>query len=131
MILPRHHRSTILAHARSQAPAEACGVLAGREGRVHRVYVLRNVAATPLTRFLADPEQQLQAFEDMEHRGLEMLAVYHSHPSSPAYPSPTDLAMATYPEVAHVIVSLSGRRPAVRCYTIAGGAVREEPLTTC
>lgn len=128
MILPAHHRATILAHARAEAPAEACGVLAGLQGRIRRVYRLRNVAETPLTRFLADPSQQLNAFEDMERRGLHLLGSYHSHPASPAYPSETDVSMAYYPGTRHVIVSLLGRRPTFRCFSIDKGAVTEEML---
>jgi proteasome lid subunit RPN8/RPN11 len=103
MILSPHHRAVIIAHAHAQAPQEACGLLAGAGGRVRRTYRLPNVSDTPLTNFLADPEQQLRAFQDTERRGLEILAIFHSHPASPAYPSETDIARAYYPQARHVI----------------------------
>jgi [CysO sulfur-carrier protein]-S-L-cysteine hydrolase len=129
MILPPHHRAAIIAHARGQAPQEACGVLAGAGGRVRRTYPLRNTSATPLTNYLADPEQQLKAFVDAERRGLEHLATYHSHPGSEAYPSETDVALAYYPQAWHLIVSLAGGRPKLRCFAIVSGHITEEPIT--
>jgi proteasome lid subunit RPN8/RPN11 len=129
MILPPHHRAAITAHARGQAPQEACGLLAGAGGRVRRTYRLLNASATPLSNYLADPEQQLRAFQDAERQGLDLLASYHSHPGSAAYPSETDIAMAYYPRARHVIISLAGGRRQVRCFTIVSGQVTEEPIT--
>lgn len=121
LIIPTRLRARIIAHARAEAPLEACGILAGVQGRVLRSYPLRNVAETPTTRYLADPSGQLATFGDLERSGLELLAIYHSHPASPAVPSPTDLSLALYPDACHVIVSLAGRRAVLRCYSIAGG----------
>jgi proteasome lid subunit RPN8/RPN11 len=129
MILPPHHRAAIIAHARERAPQEACGVLAGAGGRVRRTYFLGNTSVTPQSNYLADPGRQLKAFQDAERRGLELLAIYHSHPNSAAYPSETDIALAYYPEARHVIVSLAEGRPVVRCFAIVSGRVIEEPIT--
>ena len=129
MILPPHHQAAIIAHARAQAPQEACGVLAGAGGRVRRTYRLRNTSATPQSNYLADPKQQLKSFQDAERRGLALLATYHSHPGSAAYPSETDIALAYYPQARHVIISLAGGRPEVRCFAIESGQVTEEPIT--
>jgi proteasome lid subunit RPN8/RPN11 len=130
MILPPHHRAAIVAHARARAPQEACGVLAGSGGRVQRTYRMRNSSPTPQENYLADPEQQLRAFQDAERRGLDLLATFHSHPGSAAYPSETDIAMAYYPQARHVIISLAGGRPTVRCFAISDGLVAEEPITS-
>jgi proteasome lid subunit RPN8/RPN11 len=130
MILSPHHRAVIIAHAHAQAPQEACGLLAGAGGRVRRTYKLPNVSDAPLTNFLADPEQQLRAFQDTERRGLEILAIFHSHPASPAYPSETDIARAYYPQARHVIISLARGHPKVRCFAIEAGQVSEEPITS-
>jgi [CysO sulfur-carrier protein]-S-L-cysteine hydrolase len=129
MILPAHHRATIIAQARDQAPREACGILAGLGGRVRRTYPLRNASTTPQSNYLADPEQQYGAFRDSERRGLELLATYHSHPGSAAFPSETDIAMAYYPQARHVIISMAGTRPEIRCFAIESGRVTEEPIT--
>jgi len=128
LYLPYHHRTTLIAHARAEAPKEACGILAGRDGRVRRVYRLRNVALQPETRYQADPEGQLRAFLDMERRGLEMLAIYHSHPTSPAYPSATDLALAYYPDTCYLIISLMRKPPEIRCFSLSDGQIKEEAV---
>jgi [CysO sulfur-carrier protein]-S-L-cysteine hydrolase len=137
LTVPAHHRAAMLAHARGEAPREACGLLAGAGGTVRRTYRMRNVSPEPETRYLADPEQQLRAFRDMERRGWEMLATYHSHPLTAAYPSPTDVERAYYPAARYVIISLAAPalvagqkapRATVRCFSIVQGQISEEPL---
>ena len=105
LILAPWQLAEIVAHARDEYPHEACGLLGGREGRVERVYALPNAEHSPVC-YMADPEAQLRAMLEIEDRGWEIVAFYHSHPSSPAYPSPTDLEMAFYPEALSLIISL-------------------------
>ena len=128
LILPSRQRAVVIAHARRESPREACGVLAGERQRVRRVYRLHNVATEPASRYLADPVEQLQAFHDLEGCGWELLAIYHSHPCSPAWPSPTDLELAYYPEARYVIVSLAAEQPEVRCFRVVQGSIVEEEL---
>lgn len=128
ILLTPRQQAAIIAHARAKAPREACGVLAGQGQRVRKVYRLSNVASEPGSRYLADPVEQLRFFRDVEARGWELLAIYHSHPHSPAWPSPTDVELAYYPEALHVIVSLASDRPAVRCFRLVAGSVVEEEL---
>lgn len=86
-----------------QAPLEACGLLGGRAGVVNVVVTVKNAAASSV-RFMMDPREQLRAFDQIEYAGQEILAVFHSHPSGPAVPSPSDLAEAAY-DVIQVIWS--------------------------
>jgi proteasome lid subunit RPN8/RPN11 len=73
-----------------------------------------------------DPVQQIKAMLAMEAEGLELIAIYHSHPDGPARPSPTDVALAYYPDTVQLIISLSDRaRPSVRGFTIVDGVVAE------
>ncbi len=130
LTVPRTLRARIIAHARSESPREACGILGGMGQRVDRAYPLRNVADTPDTRYLADPSGQLAAFDDLERQGRRLLAIYHSHPASPAVPSPTDLSLALYPEARHIIISLAGPRAVLRCYVIGGGEYARVRLAT-
>jgi len=119
-------REAIIAHARAEAPLEACGLLAGTGGQVQRLYRLANSEQSPLS-YRLDPLQQLRAFEDMEAQGWELLAIYHSHPASPAYPSPRDVDLAYYPAAVYVIVSLlDPARPVLRGFRIVEGRVSEE-----
>jgi proteasome lid subunit RPN8/RPN11 len=119
----------ILGHIRLEAPNEACGLLAGVEEYVARVLPAANIAANPRVEYLMDPHDQLRHFQAIEDQKLELLAIYHSHPSSPAYPSPKDLDMAYYPEVVYGIISLvEGEAPVLRAFRIVGGRVSEVPF---
>lgn len=82
-----------------------------------------------MTRYLISPREQLRAFREMDDRGEELVAIYHSHPASQPYPSPTDRAEAHYPEAVYVLVSLRTSAPEVRAYRIVDDMVREVPLT--
>ena len=123
-------RDEIVAHARESAPHEACGLIAGRAGRLERVIRCANAHEIPTTRYRIDPREQLRAFRDMDDRGEELLAIYHSHPVSQPYPSPTDRAEAHYPDAFYILVSIRGADPEVRAFRIADdGAVREVVLS--
>ena len=71
-----------------------------------------------MTRYTIDPREQLRAFRDMEAKGEELVAVYHSHPITQPYPSPTDRAEAHYPEAFYVLVSLRDATPEIRAYRV-------------
>ncbi len=106
-------------------PLEACGFMAGNNGIVSRLYPVENVLDSPHAYYM-NPTQQLEAMLDLEERGLEMLAIYHSHPHGPETPSTSDIARATYPESAYVIISLADKqKPSVRAFTIVDGRVEE------
>jgi [CysO sulfur-carrier protein]-S-L-cysteine hydrolase len=111
-------RDEIVAHAREEAPREACGLLAGRGGGITRVIRCTNVHPTPTTRYLIDPREQLKAFRAIESAGEELAGIYHSHPVSQPYPSPTDRAEAHYPDVFYVLLSLRTGKPEVRAFRI-------------
>jgi proteasome lid subunit RPN8/RPN11 len=79
-----------------------------------------NVHATPTTRYVIDPHEQLKAFRAIDAAGEELLGIYHSHPASQPYPSPTDRAEAHYPDAVYVLVSLRTNRPEIRAFHIDG-----------
>src|SRR6478736_10372981 len=87
----------VLAHAREAAPAECCGLLLGTGSSVVAAARARNTASDPTRRFEIDPQDHIDARREARGRGLAVLGFYHSHPRSPAVPSPTDLAEASYP----------------------------------
>jgi proteasome lid subunit RPN8/RPN11 len=124
--LSQEHLKRILAHTRAEAPNEACGLLAGRDKYVTHVLPAINVAENPLVGYLMDPEDQLRHFQMIEKQGLDLLGIYHSHPVSPAYPSPTDLSMAYYPEAVYAIISLMrSDNPDLRAFRIVDGKISE------
>jgi [CysO sulfur-carrier protein]-S-L-cysteine hydrolase len=108
--LPRPLHDAVIAQARAEYPNECCGLLAGRVeggvGLVVRRYPLLNALASP-TEFESEPRGLFEAEKDRRRRGLEFLAVYHSHPTSAPVPSRTDLARNYYPDTVWLIVSLA------------------------
>lgn len=114
----------VIAHARSTAPRECCGLLAGSpDGRVTRHFPIGNDAAAD-TEYLTNPRDMLAAMRAVRAAGAEVLAVYHSHPSSPPVPSAKDIAGNHWGgTVAHVIVGLTGAEADVRAWWIDGAAV--------
>lgn len=109
-------------------PLEACGILAGQKESVSRLYAVDNQLRSPVA-YEMDPQQQLRAILDLEDDGLQMLAIYHSHPNGPQTPSTSDVAQAYYPDSAHIIVSLAERdRPVARAFMIVKGRVHEIAL---
>ena len=81
-----------------------------------------------MTRYRIDPREQLRAFRDMDDKREELVAIYHSHPASQPYPSPTDRAESHYPDAVYVLVSLRGEVPEVRAFRIEDDVVREVVL---
>ncbi|HEX5712499.1 MAG TPA: M67 family metallopeptidase [Solirubrobacterales bacterium] len=97
----------MVAHAREDLPNECCGMVGGRDGEATEVVRVVNAAATPL-RYEMDPQGQYNALKQIEDKGGELLAIYHSHTKSAAYPSQTDVNQAVaWPDQVYVIVSLA------------------------
>jgi [CysO sulfur-carrier protein]-S-L-cysteine hydrolase len=117
----------IIAHARSEAPNECCGMIASHDGEAVKVYRATNAAASPL-RYEIDGAEQYRIQMQIEDSGLDLGAIYHSHTRTEPYPSQTDINLAFYPDALYVIVGLAGDEPEVRAYTIRGGEVREAQL---
>jgi len=97
---------------------------------ITRVIRCANVHPTPTTRYVIAPREQLKAFRAIDAAGEELLGIYHSHPVSQPYPSPTDRAEAHYPDALYVLVSLRTVTPEIRAFRIGGDDfVREVPLS--
>ncbi len=111
----------LAATAGKAVPNEACGLLAGGDGQVTKFYPMTNVDASP-EHFSMKPEEQFTAVKDMRRMGLKMLAIWHSHPSTPPRMSAEDLKLAFTPDVAYVILSLApGATPECRAFAVNGG----------
>lgn len=118
----------MLAHLQSAYPQEACGLLAGKDGRIAHIYMIENILHSP-TAYEMDPRQQLEAMLHAEKQGLELLAAYHSHPSGPGIPSATDIAQAYYPDMLQLIISLQNRYdPRVGVFRIFTGQVERHSI---
>jgi proteasome lid subunit RPN8/RPN11 len=115
----------IVAHAQADAPPECCGYMSLDDGRVADVVRARNLRNSPYG-YEIDPRSLLAA-NDLDDEG-KGVAIYHSHPRSPAEPSQTDINLAHYPHWLYVIVSLAGE-PEMRAWRIVDGRVEEDPVT--
>jgi len=126
--ISREHIDEIVAHAREEAPNECCGIVASTDGAAVKVFRATNAEASPV-RYSLDPREQYEITKEIETRGWELGAIYHSHTRSPAYPSQTDVNLAFYPDALYVIVSLAGENaPDLRAFKIAGEQIEEVPL---
>jgi proteasome lid subunit RPN8/RPN11 len=124
----------IVAHARRDFPDEACGIIAGPEGSdvAARLIPMTNVDRSP-TFFRFDPAEQLALYQEMDAADEEIVVVYHSHTSTEAYPSRTDISYAAEPQAHYLLVSVaeSGADEGpveVRSFRILDGVVTEEEI---
>jgi proteasome lid subunit RPN8/RPN11 len=128
MQIARNLYDQMVEHAHEEAPNECCGMVAGRDGRLERVYRATNVEASPL-RFQIDPTEQLEITNEIEEAGLELAAIYHSHTRTEPRPSQTDINFARlWPNVLWVIVGLAQGDAEVQTWRIDDGDVTEAEL---
>ncbi len=118
----------MIAHARADLPNECCGMVGGRGGVATTVYRAENAEASPL-RYSIDAKEQFRLIREIEEAGEELLAIYHSHTRSAAYPSQTDVNLAGWPEAVYLIVSLAEPdAPDVEGFWIRDGKIADAEL---
>jgi proteasome lid subunit RPN8/RPN11 len=126
LIISKKHWQEILEYVEQNAPFESCGLLAGKNGQVEKVILVRNQAQSAV-RFVMDPYDQLKAFDWIESNQLDLLGIFHSHPAGPETASATDIAEAAY-EVVHLIWSRNQDHWKVRGFWIENGGTTEVSL---
>lgn len=114
-------------HGRKEAPIEACGYLAGINNEVVNYYPMHNIDQSN-EHFTFDPQEQFDVMKKVRTEQLEILAVYHTHPESPARPSPEDIRLAFDPGIIYVILSLLEDKKNIKAYKIIKGQVTEKKL---
>ena len=133
LTIPAAIAADLLAHARSELPNEACGLLAGDlgAGRVTAFHPARNAEASPL-RYNVDPDDLVRIIFAIDDAGDDLVAIFHSHTHTPAVPSPTDLREAQYPDAHYLLATLSdpdaGPAAALRAWRIRDGESAEVSL---
>jgi proteasome lid subunit RPN8/RPN11 len=147
--------SGIIAHAKKDAPIEACGYLAEKEGVIIHQYRMKNADVSDIhfsldpeeekegviihqyrmknadvsdIHFSLDPEEQFDAVRDMREKGFKLAAVYHSHPATPARPSKEDIRLAYDSDISYVIISLSGESETLKSFKIRNNHVESEKI---
>ena len=122
--IPKNLYDEMLLHCRESYPNEACGILAGIGNKASRIYKMTNIEKSPVS-YLMDSKEQFKAMKDIRENNLKMLAIFHSHPSSQAYPSAKDLNLAFYEDSIYIIVSLIESEPVVKGFLIKEGKIKE------
>ncbi|MCP4604708.1 MAG: hypothetical protein GY847_30005 [Proteobacteria bacterium] len=117
----------MITHAKQDLPIEACGYLAGKDGIVQKHYELTNMDASGI-HFTFKPEEQFDALRDMRSFSFKPLAVYHSHPATPARPSGEDIKLAVDPSISYVIISLAGEHPETKAFRIENDQAKLEEI---
>lgn len=118
----------IVAHAREDLPNECCGMVGGAGGTAATVYRAANAEASPF-RYSIDAGEQFRLMKAIEEGGEELVAIYHSHTKSAAYPSQTDVNLAGWPDAVYLIVSLADPgAPDLKGFWIREGRIAEAEL---
>ena len=128
MEISRPFAEAMILHAQGEFPNECCGVLASLEGRAVKHYPMVNTERSPY-RYSMDGKELLAVYREIEDNGWTLGVIYHSHTHSLAYPSDTDVRLATWPEANYLLISLADRNnPELRNYTIVDEQVEDAPL---
>jgi proteasome lid subunit RPN8/RPN11 len=128
LLLEQQYIDEMIAHAREDAPNECCGIIAGLDSRAQKLYRAINAEASPY-RYSVEPKDLLRIHREVDGNDWDFLVIYHSHTHTEAYPSPTDVRLAAWPDAYYALVSLMDEaNPVVRAYRIEDGVVAEEPI---
>jgi [CysO sulfur-carrier protein]-S-L-cysteine hydrolase len=122
-------RANIEQQALDSAPNECCGLLGGNGDFIATAYPLHNTAESPESRYFAAPEDLFAAMRQIRAAGQDLLGIYHSHPRTSAYPSPTDVELAFYPEAIYFIISLANET-VLQAFKIIGSEIQEVEIST-
>jgi proteasome lid subunit RPN8/RPN11 len=116
----------MLAHARREPSVECCGLLAGSDAAITRIFPAANAAHNPATSYEIAPKEIFSLMREMRAAGIELLGIYHSHPNGKNQPSPRDIELAYYSETPYFIISpRDDAKQAVRAFSIRDGRAEE------
>ncbi len=131
--IARELADEMIEHCLKGRPYEACGILAVSDGAITKVFRMTNAAGSPV-RYALDPQEQFAAYKKLDELGWDLGGVFHSHTRTEAYPSPTDVRLASE-DVPYVIVSLASDPPSIRAFRIlkenlfdTDGRIEEVPV---
>ena len=129
--LPRPVVDELMRQTQASPQEEICGLMSRDRHGYWRCYPVPNRATDRKHFFTLDPKTQIDAMRAMREHGEELAAIYHSHPDSPAFPSPADVAQHEYPDVLYFVISLNPHdKPALRGFRIHGQTVEEIVIET-
>lgn len=129
-LVPKILWEQIQIHLQANLPEEACGLVGGvklserTEWRAQTVYPVENILHSPF-RYRMDGRAQLAAFELIDQADQDLIAIFHSHPTGPAFPSDTDIKESYYSEVVHLICYRVKNQWQCRCYQLVPDSFHE------
>jgi proteasome lid subunit RPN8/RPN11 len=127
LMVERDHWLAMIGHAEICLPEECCGMAAGKNGSIYEVIPVENVLHSPIE-YRMDPAVQIREMVRIDNEGLDLLAIFHSHPQGPGTPSLRDVRDYFYPESACIILSKKGSEWSGRSFLIHGQDVVEIKL---
>ena len=128
LILNKEQAEQLIAQSKEGAPDEVCGILAGKDGVVEKIYPMINEDKSASS-FLMQPQEQLKVMKEIRSLNLKMVAIYHSHPETKSYPSAHDVELAFYPDSSYVIISLEDKdNPQICSFKITDDKITQEDL---
>ena len=126
MKINKMYLSEIINHCEKGYPKESCGILAGKEDFVEKVYQMKNSSDRPRICYFMKPEEQIKVMKEIRNLNLKLLSIYHSHIDVPAYPSSKDVELAFYPDAVYIILSIKdGKLSNVKAYEIKENKINE------
>lgn len=117
LTIPESIQQQLFDHAKSLAPIESCGYLAGSGTDIIEFYPMTNNDNSP-EHFSFDPKEQFKVVKDARAKKLELLAVYHSHPETPARLSEEDIKLFNDPNPVYLIVSLANNEQDLKGFKV-------------
>ena len=128
LILTHIHQQELVEIAKKESPLEACGLLAGKGRESQAVIQIPNLLASPTAYRMSEPEL-VNTIWAIEKKGWGLLAFFHSHPSGPPIPSPTDLEEYHYGEIPQIILGVTEKTWQLAAYTLTHKAYSEIPVS--
>lgn len=121
--IPKRILVQIAEHGKKEYPIEACGYLTGKENVVTDIIVMTNIDKSSV-HFSFDPKEQFQALKYARSRGENLIAVYHTHPETPARMSEEDRRLANDTSMKYIIHSVKDGN--TRCFSVDNNKVVTE-----
>ena len=126
--VPQHIINAIFEQAYNELPNETCGLLAGTQTEVVKLFPMTNIDHSP-EHFSFDPAEQFKVLREARAEGLQIIANFHSHPETPSRPSEEDIRLAYDPNILYFIASLAAEIPVLKAFRIQNGKVTEEIIS--
>lgn len=120
---------SIIDYCEKNYPKESCGILAGKNSIVEKIYFMKNVSDTPQTCYFMEPKEQINVMKEIRENGMELVGIFHSHIDVKAYLSKKDIELAFYPDAFYVVISIiDGKFNQMNAFKISEKSITQEDI---